>query len=109
VVTAARAHGLVALDGVFNALSDPAGLDAECRQARDLGFDGKTLIHPDQIAVANRAFSPTAAEVEWAGAVAAAFREAPDAGVLKVDGAMVERLHLREAERVLALAARAGG
>ena len=107
-VTAARAYGLIALDGVSNDISDPAALEAECRQARDLGFDGKTLIHPDQIAVANRAFSPTEAEVDWAEAVAAAFHEAPGAGVLRVRGVMVERLHLREAERVLGLATPVG-
>lgn len=103
-VAAGRAHGLAVLDAVFNDLGDPAGLEAECRQGRDLGFDGKTLIHPDQIAAANRAFSPLPDEVAWAEAVIAAFAAQPDAGVLRARGAMVERLHLREAERVVALA-----
>ena len=103
VVTAARAHGLLALDAVFNDLRDSEGLEAECRQGRDWGFDGKTLIHPDQIDAANRAFAPTEAEVVWARAVTDAFAAEPDAGVLRAAGGMVERLHLREAERILSL------
>jgi len=105
-VAAARAHGLVALDGVHNDLEDEAGLDAECRQGRDFGFDGKCLIHPRQIEAANRAFSPDEAEIAWARAVVAAF-EAPEnagAGVIRVEGRMAERLHLEEARRTLALA-----
>jgi citrate lyase subunit beta/citryl-CoA lyase len=105
-VLAARAHGLPAFDSVFNAIDDEAGLEAECRQAADLGFDGKTLIHPRQVGPCNLAFSPTGAEIAWARKVAAAFAapEAQGAGVLKLDGRMVERLHLAEAERTLRLA-----
>ncbi|HYF22036.1 MAG TPA: CoA ester lyase [Caulobacteraceae bacterium] len=106
-VAAARAHGLIALDGVHNDLDDAQGLEAECRQGRDFGFDGKCLIHPRQIDVANRAFSPDPAEIAWARAVVEAF-EAPQnagAGVICVEGRMAERLHLDEARRTLALAA----
>jgi citrate lyase subunit beta / citryl-CoA lyase len=105
-VAAARAHGLAALDGVYNALEDEAGLERECRQGRDFGFDGKTLIHPAQIEAANRAFAPSPEELAWAERVASAFAapEAQGAGALRVDGQMVERLHLAEAERVLSLA-----
>jgi citrate lyase subunit beta/citryl-CoA lyase len=103
-VAAARAHDLLVLDAVFNDLEDEAGLEAECRQGRDWGFDGKTLIHPRQIETANRAFSPSDAEIAWAEAVTAAFADPSNAdqGVLRVEGGMVERLHLREAERILA-------
>ena len=104
IVTAARAHGLAALDGVCNALDDPSRLAAECAQGRDFGFDGKTLIHPSQIAAANAAFAPDAAEVAWARTVIAAFAAGPDRGVLRIDGRMVERLHLAEADRVVAVA-----
>jgi citrate lyase subunit beta/citryl-CoA lyase len=106
IVTAARAHGLVAVDAVFNELEDDAGLEAECRQARDFGFDGKSLIHPRQIDIANRAFAPSEAELAWARAVTAAFADPANAGqgALRVQGAMVERLHLRQAGRWLALA-----
>jgi len=111
VVLAARAHGLIALDAVFNDLEDAAGLEAECRQGREFGFDGKTVIHPSQIEIANAAFSPTEGEIAWARAVTAAFDDPlnAEAGVLRVGGAMVERLHLVEAERILALGAEAGG
>jgi citrate lyase subunit beta/citryl-CoA lyase len=103
-VTAARAHGLRAIDGVFNALADPEGLAAECAQGRAFGFDGKCLIHPDQIETANRAFSPDAEEIAWARAVIEAFAapENADRGALRVGGKMVERLHLAQAEQILA-------
>lgn len=103
-VAAARAHGLLAFDAVFNDLGDVAGLEAECAQGRAFGFDGKTVIHPRQIEPVNRAFSPAEAEIAWACAVVAAFGDPANAGagVLRVDGAMVERLHLHEAERLLA-------
>jgi citrate lyase subunit beta/citryl-CoA lyase len=97
---------LVVLDGVCNAIGDEARLAAECAQGAMLGFDGKTLIHPGQIAAANAAFGPSAEELAWARGVVAAFA-APDAagkGAIRLDGAMVERLHLAEAERMLALA-----
>jgi citrate lyase subunit beta/citryl-CoA lyase len=105
-VTAGRAHGLVVLDGVFNALEDAAGLERQCRQAVDFGFDGKTLIHPNQIAACNRAFSPGDADIAWARAVVEAFArpENAGAGALRLQGAMVERLHLDAAGRILALA-----
>ena len=106
LAVAARAHGLAALDGVYSAFEDDAGFAAECRQAADFGFDGKTLIHPRQIEPCNRAFSPSPDEVAWAEAVVAAFA-APDAqgkGAIRLQGRMVERLHLVEAERTLRLA-----
>lgn len=105
IVTAARANGLVALDGVHNAFQDAEGFAAECRQGRDFGFDGKTLIHPAQVEPANTAFSPTPEETAWARAVVTAYAapEAEGAGVLRVDGRMVERLHLAEARRILSL------
>lgn len=107
MVLAARGFGLIALDGVCNAIGDAARLESECAQGRQFGFDGKTLIHPSQIAAANSAFSPGAAALADAKAIIAAFAE-PDnasAGVLKVNGKMAERLHLEEAERLVAEAA----
>lgn len=103
---ATRANGLDILDGVYNDISDPEGFAAECAQGRDLGFDGKTLIHPSQIAAANRAFAPDEAEVAQARAIIAAFArpENANAGVVALDGRMVERLHAQMAERVTALA-----
>ena len=107
VVMVARMAGLVALDGVINVLDDEAAIEAECRQGLEWGFDGKTLIHPAQIAPANRVFTPSADEVEWAKKVVAAFglAESIDKGAIRVDGKMVERLHLEEAERTLAIVA----
>ncbi|RZJ30386.1 MAG: CoA ester lyase [Brevundimonas sp.] len=102
-VAAARAHGLLAIDGVYNAFTDTEGFAAECAQGRLYGFDGKSLIHPSQIAPANAAFAPSEAEVAHARAIVAAFAT-PDAegkGAIRVEGRMVERLHLSEAERVL--------
>ncbi len=105
-VTAARANGLGALDGVFNDLKDLDGLAKECAQGRALGFEGKCLLHPDQVTAANEAFSPLSDEITWARAVVDAFAqpENADRGVLRVDGKMVERLHLEEAERILEMA-----
>ena len=105
IVAAARAHGLVALDGAFNDLEDAAGFEAECRQGVEFGFDGKTLVHPNQIETSNRLFSPSEAEVAWARAVVQAFSapEAQGKGAIRLEGRMVERLHLKDAERVLAL------
>jgi citrate lyase subunit beta / citryl-CoA lyase len=106
IVTAARAYGLVALDGVSNAIDDPAKVEAECEQGRDLGFDGKTLIHPSQIDPANRVFAPDADEVAWARTILAAF-DAPEAqgkGAIRIEGRMVELLHRDEARRTVALA-----
>jgi citrate lyase subunit beta/citryl-CoA lyase len=106
-VMAARAHGLSILDGVYNELEDDAGLARQCEHGLSLGFDGKTLIHPRQVPVANRAFSPSEAEVSWSRAVVAAFDDPGNAGrgVLRLEGRMVERLHLDQARRVLAIAA----
>ena len=108
-VAAARAHGLMILDGVFNDLDDAEGFDLQTRQALEFGFDGKTLIHPSQIAVCNTVFTPDAPAVEAARAVVEAFAapENADKGAIRLNGRMVERLHLRQAERTLA-AARAG-
>jgi citrate lyase subunit beta/citryl-CoA lyase len=105
-VQAARMGGLVAIDGVCNALEDDVQLERESRQGRDLGFDGKSLIHPRQIEAAERAFSPSPEELAWALAVVEAFArpENADKGAIRVDGKMVERLHRAEAERILAAA-----
>ena len=106
-VMAARAHAIAVLDGVYNDIPDLAGLARECAQGADLGFDGKSLIHPTHIEAANRAFSPDPAAVARARTVAEAFDSPENAGkgVLKVDGRMVERLHLAEAQRLIAVAA----
>jgi citrate lyase subunit beta/citryl-CoA lyase len=108
-VIAARAYGLAPLDGPFNDFGDLGGLEEQCRQAAELGFDGKSLIHPAQIEAANRAFSPSAERIAWARAVIAAFEAQPQAGVLAVDGRMTERLHLKEAHRVAAFALAGAG
>lgn len=106
-VAAARAHGVAVLDGVCNEFRDLAAFRAEVEQGLEWGFDGKTLIHPDQIAPCNAVFTPSAAEVTWAQAVVAAFELPENAGkgAIKVDGKMVELLHLEQAQRVLAVAA----
>src|ERR1700757_4259617 len=105
-VAAARAYGLDILDGVYNDLGNAEGFAAECLQARDLGFDGKTLIHPKQIEPCNTAFSPTDEEVAMARKMIAAFElpENRDKGVVQVDGRMVERLHAEMAQRTVAIA-----
>jgi citrate lyase subunit beta/citryl-CoA lyase len=106
IVAAGRAHGLTVLDGVFNEIEDDAGLAVQCAQGLDFGFDGKTLIHPRQIETANAAFTPSVEEVAWSRVVVAAFDSPENAvkGVLKVEGRMVERLHLAQARRVIAVA-----
>jgi citrate lyase subunit beta/citryl-CoA lyase len=111
IVVAARSAGLIALDGVCNALDAPDRLAAECTEGRRLGFDGKTLIHPNQIAAANAGFGPDAAEIAWAQRVVEAFADSEQAalGAIRLDGQMVERLHLAEAERILARAEKAAG
>ncbi len=105
-IAAARAYGLDILDGVYNDLGNAEGFADECRQARDLGFDGKTLIHPKQIEACNTAFSPSPEEVETARKIIAAFdlRENQGKGVIQVDGRMVERLHAEMARRTVAIA-----
>lgn len=102
---AARAAGKVILDGVYNDIKDEDGFAAECRQGRELGFDGKTLIHPSQVDPCNAAFAPTDDEVEKAGRIIEAFEqaEAEGRGVVTVDGRMIENLHVDEARRVLAI------
>ncbi len=105
-VAAARAHGLIVLDGVCNEFRDLDLFRAEAEQGLEFGFDGKTLIHPDQIAPCNAVFSPSSEEVAWASAVTAAFELPENAGkgAIKVDGKMVELLHLDQARRTLAIA-----
>ena len=105
-VAAARAYGVDILDGVFGDLRDEAGLRAECEQGRDLGMDGKTLIHPGQIAAANEAFRPSDEDIAWSRKVLAAFAApgAQDAGVIALEGRMIERLHAEIARRTIAIA-----
>ncbi len=102
---AARAAGKIILDGVYNDITDAAGFLAECEQGRDLGFDGKTLIHPSQVDPCNITFAPSAEEVTTAGRIIAAFEEAQaeGRGVVTVDGRMVENLHVASARRTLAI------
>ena len=103
---AARATGKVILDGVYNDIKDEAGFDAECLQGRQMGFDGKTLIHPSQLEPANRIWAPTDDAVEDARALIATFEEAIAAGkgVVTHNGRMIENLHVDNARRVLAVA-----
>ena len=103
---AAHGHGIDILDGVYNDLSDAKGFDAECIQARDMGFDGKTLVHPNQIEPCNAVFSPSADEVVHARKLIAAFElpENKGKGVVQVDGRMVERMHAEMARRTVAIA-----
>jgi citrate lyase subunit beta / citryl-CoA lyase len=105
-VAAARAYGLGILDGVYNDLGNAEGFVEECKQARDLGFDGKTLIHPRQIEPCNEVFSPSADEVAIARKMIAAFElpENANKGVVQVDGKMVERLHAEMAKQTVAIA-----
>lgn len=106
MVLAARAGGLDVLDGVSNDFRDLEAFASECAQARAMGFDGKTLIHPAQIGAANAAFTPAPGEIEEARAIIAAFARPENAGrgVISLNGRMVERLHLEEAEKLLAKA-----
>ena len=104
---AARAHGLTILDGVYNDIQDVEGFKAVCQQGLEMGFDGKTLIHPSQVEPCNEIFAPSMAELEMAGKIVAAFKtaQAEGKGVVTVDGRMIENLHVEQAERALALAA----
>jgi citrate lyase subunit beta/citryl-CoA lyase len=104
IILNARAQGLAAIDGNYNAIADADGLAASCTQGRAFGFDGKTVIHPGQIEIANRAFAPSAEEITAAQRIIAAFAATPDKSVLALDGRMVETLHAEEATRLLALA-----
>lgn len=103
---AAKAHGVVIVDGVYNAFKDEEGLRAECEQGRDMGMDGKTLIHPAQVEIANKVFAPSPEELDLAQRQIAAFREAEAAGqgVAVVDGKIVENLHVATAREILAKA-----
>ena len=105
-IVAARAYGLDVLDGVYNDFRDEVGFREECENGRTLGMDGKTLIHPSQVAPCNEVFSPTEEEVAWARAIIAAFAEPQNAakGVITVEGRMVERLHLVQAKRTVSIA-----
>ena len=104
---AARAWGLTILDGVYNDIKDEAGFRAACQQGLEMGFDGKTLIHPGQVEPCNEVFAPSSSELEMAGRIVTAFRQAQaeGKGVVTVDGRMIENLHVEQAERALALAA----
>ena len=103
---AARAHGLICVDGVYNAFKDDDGLRTTCQQGRDMGFDGKTLIHPAQLAVTNEVFAPSPEDVELAQAYVDAFNEAVSkgSGVAVVNGKIVENLHVETAQKLLAKA-----
>ncbi len=105
-VLAAKTYGKIIVDGVYNAFKDDEGLKAECEQGRDMGFDGKTLIHPAQLDIANAAFAPSEAEIDLAKRQIAAFEEAEanGLGVAVVDGKIVENLHIVTARQVLAKA-----
>jgi citrate lyase subunit beta/citryl-CoA lyase len=106
VVAAARIYGIDVLDGVYNDLGNAEGFATECRQGVEFGFDGKTLIHPNQIEPCNKAFSPSPEEVVWARKMIAAFDlpENKSKGVVSIDGRMVERLHADMARRTVAIA-----
>lgn len=111
VVTAGRAYQKIVLDGVYINLKDEEGLRLECRQGRELGFDGKTLIHPNTVEVANEIFSPTPSEIEHAHRVVQAHIDAvaEGAGCATLDGKLVEALHVRDALRVIKLGQRISG
>lgn len=106
VVLVARANGLAVIDGVHLDINDEQGLKLSCRQGADMGFDGKTVIHPSQIAAANEAFSPSSKDIAEAEKITAAFEAATKdgKGVVLVDGKLVEALHIENAKRILALA-----
>jgi len=108
---AVRAAGKVVIDGVYNDVKDPEGFAAEARQGREMGFDGKTLIHPTQVEPANEIFAPSEADVERAQGMIAAFEEAAaeGKGVATYNGKMIEELHIRDAKRILAFAAALAG
>jgi citrate lyase subunit beta / citryl-CoA lyase len=105
-VAAARAYGLDVIDGVYNDFREDEGFARECVEARDMGFDGKSIIHPNQIAASNALFAPTAEEIDQAKAIIAAFDRPENAGrgVIELDGRMVERLHVDMARRTVAIA-----
>jgi citrate lyase subunit beta/citryl-CoA lyase len=105
-IAAARIHGIDILDGVYNDIADAEGFARECTEAHDMGFDGKTLIHPSQVAACNAAFTPTEQEIAEARKIIAAFElpENKDKGVVELDGRMIERMHIDIARRTVAIA-----
>lgn len=105
-VAAARAFDIQILDGVYNDFKDETGFKTECEQGRDLGMNGKTLIHPNQLAPCNEIFSPSKEEVDWSQKIINAFRQAEnqDKGAITVEGKMVELLHKSMAEQTVAIA-----
>jgi citrate lyase subunit beta/citryl-CoA lyase len=105
MVTAARAHGLTAIDGTHNDIGDNEGFSESCAQGKAFGFDGKTLIHPSQVEACNRLFAPSSAEIAHARDIIAAFAAEPGKGAIALEGRMIERLHAEDAARILALAA----
>ena len=110
-MAAAKGHGLSILDGVYNGIDDAAGFEIQCEQGLSFGFDGKTLIHPSQVEPCNRVFSPSADEVTFARAVIAAYALPENAakGAIRVEGRMAERLHLAQAEKLVAVAEATAG
>jgi citrate lyase subunit beta/citryl-CoA lyase len=98
--------GLTILDGVYNGIDDAEGFEAQCRQGLAFGFDGKTLIHPSQVEPCNRVFTPSESEIAYAQAVMAAYALPENAakGAIRVEGKMAERLHLAQAEKLVAIA-----
>ncbi|GGO97927.1 HpcH/HpaI aldolase/citrate lyase family protein [Stakelama pacifica] len=106
ILLAARAFGRAAIDGVYLDLDDAEGFERDCMQGRDMGFDGKTLVHPSTIDTANRIFAPDAGEIERARSIVTAWdaARAQGLGVARIDGQMVEQLHVDDARRILALA-----
>lgn len=107
IILAARTAGLDVLDGVYNDLRNQAGFETECHEGKSMGFDGKTLIHPDQIDIANRVFGASEEALAAARSIVAAFARPENAGrgVIRIEGQMVERLHLEQARSLLAKAA----
>ncbi|RYB94382.1 CoA ester lyase [Nocardioides oleivorans] len=103
ILLAGRAAGIAVIDGVYNDVKDTEGFLAECTQARQMGFDGKTLVHPGQVEGANTAFAPSEQAVEDARGLIAAFEDGKGAGVVTYQGKMVENLHVESARRTLAI------
>jgi citrate lyase beta subunit len=108
ILLAARAAGVLAYDGVWTGLDDEAGLIAECGEGRALGFDGKTLIHPNQISACNAAWLPSQADVDQAQAMIAAVAAGSTSGAIRFQGKMVEDMHIKAAQRLIARAALRG-
>jgi len=103
---AGRAYNLAVIDGVYNDIANADGFAASCQQGFEFGFDGKTVIHPNQVGPANEIFAPPAEEVSWARQIIAEFEKPENSakGVIKLDGRMVERLHVEQATRLVAMA-----